>query len=182
MAKAKVKGVNEAIDEVFKDYKGALVKAMREASKIAKEEIKDKAISCLHEYYYNFEPNWYDRTGQLESAFIPYMRLTGSNTKKTITADVGMGYWSFMLDGVYSGSNQWNPVDGEWVLENYLKGIHPTTDGSGYIGAPYTPVYDSMVIKGEKSPEDKMNAYLEEYKTTFHDNVLLSFVKQVTRR
>lgn len=181
MARAKVKGVSEAIDEVFKDYKGALAKAMKEASKIAKEDIEWKAKSCLYEYYENFqpgtgEPNWYERTGSLENSFIPYMRIGVAKNQPYIVASVGMGYWPFMLDGVYSGSNQWNPVDGEWVLENYLKGIHPTTDGSSYIGAPYLPVFDSV------SPEEKMEKYLQEYVGTFRNNVLLSFVKQITRR
>ena len=181
MAKAKVKGINEAIDEVFKDYKNALTKAMKDASKIAKDDIAFKAKSCLYEYYENFqpgigEPNWYERTDSLVNSFVPYMRVGAAKNKSYILASVGMGYWPFMLDGVYSGSNQWNPVDGEWVLENYLKGIHPTTDGSSYIGAPYLPVFDSV------SPEEKMEKYLQEYVGTFRDNVLLSFVKQITRR
>lgn len=177
--RAKIRGINEAIDELFEDYRGALIKAMKEATAEAKDDIEYKAKSCLYEYYWNFqpathEPNWYDRTGALETAFIPYMTLRGN--KKIIEASVGMGYWPFMLDGVYSGSNQWNPVEGEWVLENYLQGIHPTTDGSSHIGAPYIPVFDS------ESPTQKMEKYLEEYKETFHNNVLLSFVRQITRR
>ena len=179
--RAKVRGINEAIDEVFEDYRGALAKAMKEASKIAKEDIEWKAKSCLYEYYENFqpgigEPNWYERTGSLENSFIPYMKVAFHKNNPSIITSVGMGYWPFMLDGVYSGSNQWSPVDGEWVLDNYLKGIHPTTDGSSYIGAPYLPVFDSV------SPEEKMEKYLQDYVGTFKDNVLLSFVKQITRR
>lgn len=179
--KVKVRGIDEAIDELFKDYKRSLMKAMKEASEQAKEEINRKARSCLHEYYWNFqssthEPNIYERTGSLENAFIPYMRVGAFKNRPYIRADVGMGYWPLMLDGVYSGSNQWTPVDGEWVLENYLNGIHPTTDGSYYIGAPYLPVQD------KESPNQKMGEYLEEYVKTFHDNVLLSFAHQITRR
>ena len=179
--KAKVRGINEAINEVFNDYKRALGRAMQDASKIAKDDIEFKAKSCLYEYYENFqpgvgEPNWYERTDSLVNSFVPYMHIGVAKSRPYIRASVGMGYWPFMLDGVYSGSNQWNPVDGEWVLENYLKGIHPTTDGSSYIGAPYLPVYDLV------SPEKKMETYLQEYVETFRNNVLLSFVKQITRR
>lgn len=181
MARAKVRGINEAIDEVFSDYKRALGRAMKSASKIAKDDIEFKAKSCLYEYYENFqpgigEPNWYERTDSLVNSFVPYMQVGTRKNKTDIIASVGMGYWPFMLDGVYSGSNQWTPVDGEWVLENYLKGIHPTTDGSSYVGAPYLPVFDSI------SPEEKMEKYLQEYTGTFRNNVLLSFVKQTTRR
>jgi hypothetical protein len=177
--KAKVRGLDEAIDELFKNYEGALTEAMKYASEIAKNDIDFKAKSCLYEYYDNFqpgegEPNIYERTGHLEDAFIPYMNIecAGNN----VEASVGMGYWAFMLDGVYSGSNNWTPVDGSWVLDNYLKGIHPTTDGSSYPGAPYIPVFDLV------SPDTKMEKYLNDYTKTFNNNVLISFAKQLTRR
>lgn len=177
--KAKVRGLDEAIDELFKDYERASLKAMRYAAKIAKEDIDFKAKSCLYEYYENFqpgigEPNIYNRTDSLINAFVPYMRIV-KKTGKAVGAEVGMGYWPFMLDGVYSGSKNWTPVDGSWVLDNYLKGIHPTTDGSTYQGAPYTPIFDSI------SPETKMEKYLDDYLTTFNNNVLTSFAKQIIR-
>jgi hypothetical protein len=177
--KAKVRGLDEAIDELFKNYEGALTTAMKCASEIARDDIEFKAKSCLWEYYENFqpgtgEPNIYNRTGHLENAFIPYINV--QHTGKEIEASVGMGYWAFMLDGVYSGSNNWTPVEGSWVLDNYLKGIHPTTDGSSYPGAPYFPVFDPI------SPETKMEKYLNDYIKTFNNNVLTSFAKQLTRR
>ena len=178
--KAKVRGLDEAVDELFKNYEGALVKAMKYASQIAKEDIKSKAMSCLDEYYESFQPgkgdpNSYERTFSLKNAFIPYQKLA-KKAGKAVGVEVGMGYWSFMLDGVYSGSKNWTPVEGDWVLDNYLKGIHPTTDGSTYVGAPYFEVIDAV------SPTDKMGKYLEEYVTTFNNNVLISFANQLTGR
>lgn len=179
MAKAKVRGLDEAIDEVFKNYEKALTKAMKYAAEKAKDDIEFKAKSCLWEYYENFqpgkgEPNIYERTGQLENAFVPYMNVkSGTND---ITASVGMGYDSTKLEGIYYGSQKWRPVEGSWVLENYLAGIHPTTDGSPLPGAEYIAVYDVV------SPDTKMETYLNEYVKTFNNNVLISFAKQVTRR
>ena len=177
--KAKVRGLDEAIDELFKNYDVALMEAMTYASEEAKYDIKFQAESCLYEYYANFqpgtgEPNRYERTGNLINAFVPYMDVKHINTG--IEASVGMGYWDFMLDGVYGGSKKWTPTDSSWVLDNYLKGIHPTTDGSTYEGAPYFEVVDQM------SPTDKMGKFLENYVKTFNNNVLISFVKQITRR
>ena len=158
MAKARVRGLDKAIDELFKNYEGALTEAMKYASEKARDDIEFKAKSCLYEYYDNFqpgtgEPNIYERTDSLVNAFIPYMEIT--RDANNIIASVGMGYHASMLDGVYSGSEKWTPVDGSWVLDNYLKGIHPTTDGSPLVGAPYIEVYDPV------SPTQKMEEYLE---------------------
>lgn len=174
MAKAKVRGLDKAIDELFKNYEGALTKAMTYASEIARDDIDFKAKSCLYEYYENYEPNVYERTGHLEDAFVPYMNV--KRIGEGIEASVGMGYDASRLDGIYNGSAKWTPVDGSWVLDNYLKGIHPTTDGSFLPGAEYIPIYDSV------SPNTKMEKYLNEYTKTFNSNVLVSFVKQLTRR
>lgn len=174
MARRKVRGLDEALNELFADFEKSQTEAMKYAAKIAKDDIEEKAKSCLWEYYENYNPNSYDRTGNLESAFIPYMNV--GRVGNGVEASVGMGYWPFMLDGVYNdGSNQWRPVEGWWVLDNYLRGIHPATDGSGYIGAPYTPKFD------DKSPDDKMEDYLKNYIDTFSNNVLISFAKQIKR-
>lgn len=175
MARKKVRGLDEALDELFTDYKRSLIRAMRYATRRARDDIEWKAKSCLYEYYYNYDPSSYDRWGHLENALIPYMRL-GTIATGHVRAEVGMGYWPLMLDGVYNdGSDQWRPVDGWWVLDNYLKGIHPATDGGVYPGAPYLPVVDSQ------SPTDKMEKYLEEYTKTFNNNIVIAFAKQLTR-
>lgn len=175
MARRKVRGLDEALNELFANYEQSLTEAMKYAAKEAKEEIKLEAESCLEDYYLTYRPTSYDRTDNLYDAFIPYMNVR--KVGNGIVADVGMGYWPMMLDGVYKdGSNQWRPVEGEWVLENYLNGIHPTTDGSTYVGAPYIPVKD------DKSPNEKMREYLEAYGNTFNDNLLVSFAKQIAGR
>ena len=177
--KAKVIGLDEAIDELFKNYEDALTTAMKYASKIAQDDIEFKAKSCLYEYYDNFqpgkgEPNIYERTDSLVNSFIPYMNV--KSVGNGVESSVGMGYDPSRLDGVYSGSAKWTPVDGWWVLDNYLNGIHPTTDGSFLPGAEYIPVVDMI------SPTTKMEEYLENYNKTFSNNVLVSFSKQMLRR
>lgn len=177
MARRKVRGLDEALNELFTNYEASLTEAMNYAAEKAKSDIKLVAESCLEDYYMNYKPSSYRRTENLLSAFVPYMNVR--RVGKEVVADAGMGYWPVMLEGIYDdGSNQWRPVDGWWVLDNYLMGIHPATDGSGYIGAPYTPHYD-----GEgQSPNEKMKKYLEEYGKTFNNNLLETFAKQITRR
>lgn len=180
--KSKTRGLDKALDELFANYEASLIEAMKYAAKEARADIKLEVESCLGQYYSNYDPTSYDRTRSLFDAFelgafVPYknVRRNGSN----IVADAGVGYWPMMLDGLYTdGSNQWRPVDGWWILDNYLKGIHPATDGSSYIGAPYTPHFDGE----SESPNYKMKKYLEEYGKTFNNNLLESFAKQITRR
>lgn len=179
MAKGKVRNLDKAIDKLFKDYETALTKAMTYASEKAKDDIEFKAKSCLWEYYDNYEPNVYERTGTLEDAFVPYMNV--KRVGEGIEASVGMGYDASRLDGVYSGSQKWTPVDGSWVLQNYLLGIHPATNGAFTPGSvEYFEYWDVDV--GDRPPIAKMEEYLNNYVRTFNDNVLVSFAKQLTRR
>lgn len=175
MAKAKARGLDEALNELFANYEKSLTEAMKYAAQKAKDDIEWKAKSCLYEYYENYEPSIYERTDSLIESFVPYMNVTRVGLE--IIADVGMGYDFSRLEGVYSGSKKYTPVDGRWVLENYLNGIHPATDGDWIPGrARYIPFYDSV------SPNVKMKEYLEKYNETFNNNVLISFAKQIKGR
>lgn len=165
------KSFSNALDSVFAQYRRSLRKATKYASEIAQDEIEFKAKSCLYEYYDNFEPNIYKRTDTLVSAFVPYTDL--KLTKAKMKVSVGMGYDSSKLENMYFGSEKWSPVQGAWVLDNYLNGIHPTTDGS-YVNAEYIPIYDGI------SPTEKMEGFLKEYIKTFSENILVSFVRQAT--
>jgi hypothetical protein len=119
------------------------------------------------------------RDENLMRAFVPYN--TVKRVGNEIVADVGMGYDASRLDGVYSGSKKWTPVDGSWVLNNYLLGIHPATNGGIVAGqVEYFEYWDVDV--GDRPPQAKMKDYLEQYKNTFNNNVLESFAKQIARR
>ncbi len=179
MGKAKVRGLEDEINRVFSRYKSNLKKAMQEAADEAEFDIRFKAESCLYQYYENFqpgvgEPNIYERTNTLINAFVPYNNVVSENN--SIVASVGMGYDPSKLEGVYYGSAKWSPVDGSWVLANYLAGIHPTTDGEVIPGAAqYIEIYDLV------SPDEKMEAFLNEYVKTFNNNVLKSFANKVIK-
>ena len=183
MARKKVRGLDEALNELFANYEQSLTEALTYAAEQAKKDIQVAEESCITDYYSNYDPTGYNRTFSLFDAFTlgmfyPYMRVD-KTTGGGVRADVGVGMWPIMFDGLYTdGSNQWRPVEGWWILDNYLRGIHPATDGSSEIGAPYTPHYDG---KGQ-SAHEKMGKYLEEYGKTFNNNLLESFAKQITRR
>lgn len=184
MAKAKVRGLEDEINRVFKRYEDALTKAMKYAADEAEFDIGFRARGCLDEYYENYgpnpdgEPNWYERTHNLINAFVSINEV--NNVNGEIVARAGVIYDPAKLDGVYSSnaSEKYQPVDSEWILRNYLQGIHPRTNGYPIWADElvYDPYIDTV------SPDTKMRDYIEKYKTTFDQNVLKSFAKQVARR
>jgi hypothetical protein len=179
MAKKKVRGLDEALNELFANYEKSLAEAMVYAAREASREIKLEAESCLEQYYLNYSPTQYNRTESLLQSFVPYRKVHRKG--QNVIADVGMGYDASRLNGVYNGSIKWSPVDGSWVLQNYLLGIHPATNGGIVAGqVEYFEYWDVDV--GDRSPTAKMKEFLEKYRDTFNNNILESFAKQITRR
>ena len=180
MAKAKVLNLDKAMNKLFKNYEIALTKAMTYASEIARDDIDFKAKSCLYEYYDYYEPKIYERTGRLENAFVPYMNIR--RIGEGVEASVGMGYDASRLDGFYyseaSKKPEFNPVNSEWILDNYLAGIHPKTNGYPWFAEELKYIEKKDPI----SPDTKMEEYLNHYTKKFNENVLVSFTKQLTRR
>ena len=182
MAKAKVQGIEEAINSIFKRYNSNLKKAMEYATKQAEFDINFEAKSCLYQYYDNYDPTWYERTDSLIQAFVPYNKVTTDS--RGILASVGVVYDPSRLDGVYqseaSDNPFFNPVDSTWVLKNYLAGIHPRTNGWPKYNRDDGLIYDPVI--DDVSPDTKMKEYIERYKDTFDKNVLLWLAKRITRR
>lgn len=180
------KTLGKAVDDILKDYKSAMKDAVKFAAKQAEKDFMDKAHSCLQEYYDNFDPNRYDRTETLQYAFLPYKSITYGSDK--ITGSVGVEYSAEMLEQMmpslvysktgklkhsgYYGSAKYQPVDASWVIDNYLRGIHPYTDG----GTDYYEIFDAQ------SPNDKMNEFIKNYAETFDQNVLTGLLAQVAKK
>ena len=152
-----------AMEQLAKNYKKVLQGAVQHASAEAQNDIYEKALSCLEEYYGSYSPRRYGRSGSLGNAFLPFMKMSGGGD--FIVVNVGVEYDAGALTGVYSASKKYGTADPGWVLDNYLDGIHPTTDGSTVPGeAQYIPIYGP-------SPTETMTAFLNEYGNTFEANV-----------
>lgn len=170
------KTLNSAIDELMKNYESALKEAVGYAINKAAEDIYTESLNCLEMYYNSYEPTSYERTDYLWRAILPYAEQI-QHTKDGIVGRAGVVYDASMLDGIYEGSKKYGYADGSWILENYLRGVHPATDGSSIPGEAY--YYENV---DATSPTDTMNEYLGKYvKTTFHNNILISFAKQIAR-
>ena len=164
---AKTNDLNAAIEELRKNYKQVLKEAVQYATKEAKKDVYNKALTCLEEYYMNYLPTSYDRSDSLRHAFLPYRSV--KNTGNYLVSIVGVEYSASTLESYasdsYNASKKYGRADASWVIDNYLEGIHPTTDGSSAVGAEYMPIYDNV------SPTDKMEDYLMNYAGTFDNNV-----------
>ncbi len=161
------KTAKEAANKMLKRYKKVLVAAVEHAAKEAQKEIHSKALSCLDEYYESYDPSSYDRTNNLRRAILPYLHI--KKTNDSITTTVGVEYSPWILemfaDDAYSASRKYGQVDGDWVINNFLSGIHPTTDGSSIPGeAVYMPIKTPSATK-------KMETYINSYLATFENNV-----------
>ena len=183
---AKAKTLNLAIDELLNNCESVIKEACEYATNKACVEIYKYSMSCLEEYYNNYDPNSYKRTDNLWRAILPYAEKPRQVTN-TIISTVGVEYDASVLEGVYySGSEKYGAVknedghiikyghpDSEWVLENYLKGIHPATNGSRN---PNDVVYYEII--DAESPYNKMQTYL---KTVVPDNFKSSLMTYFIR-
>ena len=184
------KALSNAIDDILKDYKSAMKGAIEFAAKEAEKDLMKKAKNCLIEYYANYDQVQYDRTYILQHAFLPYSNI--KNGKDKISGSVGVQYdpstlESYIGDPViyigrdgepkvkhqgYYGSANYQPVDAWWVIDNYLNGVHPATDGAGI----YYEIRDGV------SPNQKMNSFIKEYAKTFDENVFLGILGQIAKK
>ena len=187
---ARTKDLKTAMKDLEKNYKEVLKEAVQYATKEAEKDIHKKALSCLEEYYANYDPTSYTRIDGLGHAFLPYKSVKSDGSH--IIGIAGVEYFSDMLDYMYqsgsekygakrkaNGSLDYGRPDSAWVIDNYLDGIHPTTNGypfaKGVSQVEYIPIYDA------KSPTDKMSEYLDKYVNTFRDNVYSYLAAYVMR-
>ena len=204
--------LEKAVEDLLKDEKKAMKKAVKFAVKAAQTDLMAKADSCLIEYYNEYSPSRYNRTNSLRQSFLPYEKVV---TKGDIVeGSVGVQYSASRLQeyiemeqpgsweredgslhGGYYGSRNYQPVDAWWVIENYLEGIHPTTQNvyaeddfitytvngkerkqKMLIGSTYVPV------KVGRSANEKMNEFINQYDKTFDENLLLGLMAQLAAK
>lgn len=204
MAKKNDKALNKALDaaieDLLKDYKGAMKKATEFAVSEAKECFMTKAHTCLEEYYRAYSQEQYSRTQTLGSAFLPYERIKRGTD--SIVGSVGVEYSPESLEANYPppqyyerkrgpnagdaalahtgyyGSAKYQPVDAWWVIRNYLLGIHPDFGKRG----------ETTVLPGvyghtdDASPNEKMNKFIEDYGKQFDEDMLTSILGQIAKK
>lgn len=169
--------IDEAIDEVFKDYKKAFKVAAQEASETAKDDLYANAVSCLVRYYEDYDPTSYNRTYSLMDSFVPYVNPV-HEMSDTLICSAGVEFDSDRIAGTYYGSEIYSPTDSDWIIANFLVGIHPRTDGSSIIGGGD---YENQKYYGSFVPAEEMQRYIDGYWRTFDLNFRRAVSKQILR-
>ena len=176
-AKVKIKGLDEAIEEVFKDYKKAIKNAAQEATEKAKEDLYTNAVSCLVKYYEDYDPTSYNRTYSLIDSFVPYANPIRESAEGFVCT-AGVEFDSGRIAFTYSGSEIYSPTDSEWIIANFLNGIHPRTDGSTVVGGGN---YEYEKYQGGFVPSEEMQKFIDRYYRTFDRNYRRAVGKQVLK-
>lgn len=178
MAKAKIKGLDQAIEEVFKDYKNATKKAAQEATEKAKNDLYSNAVSCLVEYYNDYNPTSYDRTYSLIDSFVPYAKEV-QEVEDGYICTAGVVFDSSKIQGLYHGSKTYGETDADWIIDNFLAGIHPRTNGASFIGGGD---YEQEKYQGDFIPGIEMQNYIDNYRSIFDSNFKRAISKEILRK
>lgn len=178
MAKAKIKGLDEAIDEIFKDYKKANRVAAQRATEKARDDLYANAVSCLVEYYNDYDPTSYDRTYSLIDSFVPYAKEV-QEVEDGFICTAGVMFDSDKIQGLYHGSSTYSETDADWIIDNFLSGIHPRTNGASFIGGGN---YEQEKYQGSFIPKIEMQNYIDNYKSIFYRNFKRELSKEILRK
>ena len=178
---AKDKTLGQAIDELMKNYKKSMLKAAQYASEQTTEDIYERALKCLEEYYYSYtelthDPKSYERTYRLKDSFVPFTRYSLVDGGNSIKCSMGVQYDYNRISGYYNGSNKYQPTDSSWIIDNYLDGIHPTTNG-----ARVPSEVEDIEVKDYYSPSAKMNGHLSICEKKFENYMMISFFDQILK-
>jgi hypothetical protein len=170
--------IDEAIDEVFKDYKKTFKVAAQEASEAARDDLYANAVSCLVRYYEDYDPTSYNRTYSLMDSFVPYVNQV-QEQGDSLLCSAGVEFDASRIANIYYGSKAYSPADSDWIIANFLAGIHPRTDGSSIVGGGN---YEDQKYYGSFVPEDEMQKFIDKYDHTFDQNFRRSVSKQILRK
>ena len=137
--------IDEAFAAILKDCQSVAVEAVKNAAKKTQTDIVREANNYLQQYYKNYTPKRYKRTYRLKRAILPYW--ADRSNKNKISIEIGVQYKSSALKGAYQSNSRFHKSgdnwisrfdDGfnfdkgdngipepEWILENFLEGVHP---------------------------------------------------------
>lgn len=190
MAAKNSKDLNAIYQSILSGAKEAAISAAKETAKKVAKDMHNEALRGLKKYYDSYNPDMYERTYYLKNAIIPTYKDT--STDKVISIEIGIRYdENKLIDHYYSNSqyhksgDKWisrndpefnwdrnsegKPIgdngipDPEWILNNFLHGIHPRM-ASGFVYAPVHSQVSQIEIMNnfiDNKAENLMEKYLE---------------------
>lgn len=188
-----IKNLEQAFNDVINNAVDIANDVVRSVGEKVKTDMYDKANKTLEAYYADYTPCIYKRTYSLKRAIKPYTQAMSRGG--LLTLEVGIEYDPSRLDGMYESNSYYHQqgmvwytrdapafytrgtVNGTprpyWILNNFLKGLHPITvvnegleeDGTTKRKYTYSPYQGST--KPLKLMEDFVNKELESKITAY---------------
>lgn len=155
-----VNSPEEALADMKKRGEAALQKAISKVADVGAKDVYQFSISCIDQYYANYSPSIYDRTYQLYNTVSPVCEVSSGGD--SASAKIGVRFDAGAL-GWHSHRTFWGWEEGianghsADILNDFLDGIHPMTDGSPLPGAA------SFVVQDGTSTDSLLDRYLRLY-------------------
>lgn len=177
---------------VQRNAKVAAISAAKNTAKKIAKDMQKEALNGLAYYYSNYDPDVYDRTYNLKNAIRPY--YNDQSNDRTVSIEIGVVYdasyleaytsnsWRHQSGGDWISRNDSNfdwdsgnngTPDPEWILNNFLHGIHPRT----------TKCYAYAPVTDPKSQIQIMNEFIDNKVQVLMDKYMNSAIlREFTRR
>lgn len=168
------KTFDSAIKNNAEDFRKKMMRTVKRATKEAMRNVNNHALSCLQEYYGEYNPTSYRRTDSLRHAIWPTYYV--ADYGNYIVCEAGVEFDAAALDSYaagepgYDASNKYVVVDPDWLIINYLEGIHPRTNGSSI---PEEVDYTPYIYL--PTPNEKMTQYIDGYQAKFISDIYAHF-------
>lgn len=157
------RGIESALDDFKNDLRSIVVEASKNAAKKIQKDLIVKARENIQKYYGQYDPDVYERTYDLRNTVIHRGFINDNSTSDTINLEIGFYYDSMGPHTVRGGSSKYNGnADPEWILDNFVEGIHPRTS-KNYIYNPYQAESQNEMMDKfvDKTMENKINKYMQ---------------------
>lgn len=182
-----IKNLEQAFNDVINNAVDIANDVVRSVGQKVQTDMYDKANKTLEAYYADYTPKVYRRTYSLKRAIKPYTQAMSRGG--LLTLEVGIEYDHSRLDGMYESNSYYHQqglvwrtrndsmfynrdtANGTprpyWILNNFLKGLHPITvvneglEEDGTIKREYTYSPYQGSTKPLKLMEDFVNKELE---------------------
>ena len=167
---AKGNSLSDAIQNMIDDVERATAFAGVFLKSKVQKDFEDAARTSVDKYY-SYKNGYYTRYGRQHRLYKVYDVKTDVHKENgNIVVSTGIYMDSDRLEGLYhsnsslhKGSGSWEAggdVEADYVFENFIRGIHPWTNGWPRTSTPFLE-YDE--IRSKPSPDNYLNRYRDKY-------------------
>lgn len=177
-----------ATGKTLSDAIQMLIDNVQEAAETTALLVQDKMKKDFEEMakgtvdkYYEYKKGYYTKHGRKHNLYKVYSVTSNiEKTKKKISIDLRLRYDSDVLEGLYhsNASDIWEDVEADYVLENFLGGFHPWTNGWPlFTNKPLQYKEIKASPKVSTTVKKYMKTYGDKYFSKYVDTILMQLIK-----